>query len=54
MFYPQKIKNAVTYSVTTFCEKLYALCFVVPPGIEPFVSVYSNSLNDCTFSLYLL
>ena len=24
------------------------------PGIEPFVSVYSNSLNDCTFSLYLL
>lgn len=27
---------------------------VVPPGIEPFVSVYSNSLNDCTFSLYLL
>ena len=35
MFYPQKIKNAVTYSVTTFCEKLYALCLVVPPGIEP-------------------
>lgn len=33
MFYPQKIKNAVTYSVTTFCEKLYALCLVVPPGI---------------------
>ena len=49
MFYPQKIKNAVTYSVTTFCEKLYALCFVVPPGIEPFVSVYSNPLSDCTF-----
>ena len=49
MFYPQKIKNAVTYSVTTFCEKLYALCLVVPPGIEPFVSVYPNPLSDCTF-----
>lgn len=48
MFYPQKIKNAVTYSVTTFCEKLYALCLVVPPGIEPFASVYSNPLSDCT------
>ena len=35
MFYPQKIKNAVTYSVTTFCEKLYVLSLVVPPGIEP-------------------
>jgi hypothetical protein len=54
MFYPQKIKNAVTYSVTTFCEKLYALCLVVPPGIEPFALVYSNSLSDCTFLLYLL
>ena len=21
---------------------------VVPPGIEPFASVYSNSLSDCT------
>lgn len=49
MFYPQKIKNAVTYSVTTFCEKLYALCLVVPPGIEPFDLVYSNSLSNCTF-----
>ncbi len=49
MFYPQKIKNAVTYSVTTFCEKLYALCLVVPPGIEPFALVYSNTLSDCTF-----
>ncbi len=49
MFYPQKIKNAVTYSVTTFCEKLYALCLVVPPEIEPFASAYSNSLSDCTF-----
>ena len=48
-FYPQKIKNAVTYSVTTFCEKLYALCLVVPPGIEPFASAYSNSLSGCTF-----
>jgi len=27
---------------------------VVPPGIEPFASVYSNSLSDCTFLLYLL
>lgn len=34
MFYPQKIKNAVTYSVTTFCEKLYALCLVVPPEMS--------------------
>ena len=25
-----------------------------PPGIEPFASVYSNSLSDCTFLLYLL
>lgn len=54
MFYPQKIKNAVTYSVTTFCEKLYALCLVVPPGIEPFASVYSNSLIDNLFLLYIL
>jgi len=22
---------------------------IVPPGIEPFASVYSNSLSDCTF-----
>ena len=35
MFYPKKTKNAVTYSVTTFCKKFYALCLVVPPGIEP-------------------
>lgn len=27
---------------------------VVPPGIEHLASVYSNSLNDCTFLLYLL
>lgn len=33
MFYPKKTKNAVTYSVTTFCKKFYALCLVVPPGI---------------------
>lgn len=25
-----------------------------PKGIEPFASVYSNSLSDCTFLLYLL
>jgi len=49
MFYPQKIKNAVTYSVTTFCEKLYALCLVVPPGIEPFDLAYPNSLIDSIF-----
>ncbi len=54
MFYPQKIKNAVTYSVTTFCEKLYALCLVVPPGIEPFNLIYSNSLIDSIFLLYIL
>ncbi len=35
MFYPKKTKNAVTYSVTTFCKKFYALSLVVPPGIEP-------------------
>lgn len=23
---------------------------VVPPGIEPFISVYSKSLIDCTFT----
>lgn len=27
---------------------------LVPVGIEPFALVYSNSLNDCTFLLYLL
>ena len=27
---------------------------IVPAGIEPFASVYSNSLSDCTFLLYLL
>lgn len=27
---------------------------LVPTGIEPFTLVYSNSLNDCTFLLYLL
>ena len=50
LFYPGKAKNAVTCSVTTFREFLK----VVPPGIEPFASVYSNSLSDCTFLLYLL
>ena len=50
MFYPKKTKNAVTYSVTTFCKKFYALCLVVPPGIEPFISVYSKTLIDCTFT----
>ena len=50
MFYRRQTKNAVNYSFTTFYEFLK----VVPPGIEPFASVYSNSLNDCTFLLYLL
>ena len=27
---------------------------LLPNGIEPFASVYSNSLSDCTFLLYLL
>ena len=27
---------------------------LVPKGIEPFALVYSNSLSDCTFLLYLL
>ena len=45
LFYPRKTKNVVTCSVTTFRE----ISKVVPPGIEPFASVYSNSLSDCTF-----
>ncbi|KAB4229838.1 hypothetical protein GAP47_19960 [Bacteroides uniformis] len=28
---------------------LFLFFKVVPPGIEPFASVYSNSLSDCTF-----
>jgi len=54
MFYPKKTKNAVTYSVTTFCKKFYALCLVVPPGIEPFSLVCSNPLIDSAFLLYFL
>ncbi len=50
MFIPLKINNAVTFSVSTFCEKRYALCLVVPPGIEPFASVYSKILIDYTFT----
>lgn len=30
-------------------KSIYVLSLVVPPGIEPFASVYSNSLSDCTF-----
>lgn len=45
MFYRRQTKNAVNYSFTT----LYDFSEVVPPGIEPFVSVYSNPLSDCTF-----
>ena len=29
--------------------KHFGVLRVVPPGIEPFALVYSNSLNDCTF-----
>lgn len=50
MFYQRQIKNVANYSFTTF----YSYFQVVPPGIEPFASVYSNSLSDCTFLLYLL
>ena len=37
-------------------RRLLLLLFfkVVSPGIEPFALVYSNSLSDCTFLLYLL
>ena len=60
-------RHPVYIVVFAFCEKtknpdsvwksgFYCLFFfkVVPPGIEPFASVYSNSLSDCTFLLYLL
>ena len=30
-------------------EKVDCKYSTVPPGIEPFVSVYSNPLSDCTF-----
>lgn len=55
-------RHPVYIVVFAFCEKtknpdsvwksgFYCLFFfkVVPPGIEPFASVYSNSLSDCTF-----
>lgn len=45
MFYQRQIKNVANYSFTTF----YSYFQVVPPGIEPFALVYSNSLSDCTF-----
>ena len=54
-------RHPVYIVVFAFCEKtknpdsvwksgFYCLFFfkVVPPGIEPFASVYSNSLSDCT------
>ena len=60
-------RHPVYIVVFAFCEKtknpdsvwksgFYCLFFfkVVPPGIEHLASVYSNSLNDCTFLLYLL
>ena len=39
-----KTKNPDFKTKSGFC-----LLRVVPPGIEPFASVYSNSLSDCTF-----
>lgn len=30
-------------------KSIYVLSLVVPPGIEPFASAYSNSLSGCTF-----
>ena len=50
MFYRRQTKNAVNYSFTTFYEFLK----VVPPGIEPFNLIYSNSLIDSIFLLYIL
>lgn len=35
-----------SYFLETFTEYPFK---VVPPGIEPFALVYSNSLSDCTF-----
>lgn len=56
-------RHPVYIVVFAFCEKtknpdsvwksgFYCLFFfkVVPPGIEPFISVYSKSLIDCTFT----
>lgn len=55
-------RHPVYIVVFAFCEKtknpdsvwksgFYCLFFfkVVPPGIEPFASAYSNSLSGCTF-----
>ena len=50
MFYQRQIKNVANYSFTTF----YSYFQVVPPGIEPFALVYSNSLIDSIFLLYIL
>ena len=48
----KKRRRIVYYDTPSFkSEKLFQ---VVPPGIEPFALVYSNSLSDCTFLLYLL
>ena len=51
MFYPQKIKNAVTYSVTTFCEKLYALCLVVPPVLKQVALIFFYFLTKIIWLL---
>lgn len=46
MFYQRQIKNVANYSFTTF----YSYFQVVPPGIEPFASVYSKILIDYIFT----
>lgn len=49
----KKSLNANIQGFTCVESSMYFV-LVVPPRIEPFTSVYSNSLNDCTFLLYLL
>lgn len=39
--YLRQKEKRVTFETLSFS--------VVPPGIEPFASVYSNSLSDCAF-----
>ena len=42
-YVPNVVRYQLRYIPIIYWEK------VVPPGIEPFVSVYSNPLSDCTF-----
>lgn len=44
---PEELSQSISEYLSKEVER-------VPPGIEPFTLVYSNSLNDCTFLLYLL